>query len=143
MTTEDEAVRWLRRSYRAGAAVDALATLMWLSLGRISEPTAIRPSLDVRSPELRYGLRCGAALMAGWTALLLWADRAPLDRKGVLPLTIFPVIAGLAATDTAALRAGYLPTARVLPVRFVQASLAGVFAYSYAKAARASRQPSQ
>jgi len=79
--------------------------------------------------------------MAGWTGLLLWADRAPLDRKGVLPLTIFPVIAGLAATDTAALRAGQLPTARVLPIRFLQASLAGVFAYSYAKAARATRRP--
>lgn len=140
MSTEDEAMRWLRRSYRAGAAVDALATLTWLGVGRIPEPPAIRPSLDVRSAELRYGLRCGAALMAGWTGLLLWADRAPIDRKGVLPLTIFPVIAGLAATDTAALRAGQLPRARVLPIRFLQVSLAGVFAYSYVKAARATRR---
>jgi hypothetical protein len=140
MTTRDDAIRWLRRSYWAGAVVDALATLTWLGVGQIREPTAIRPSLDVRSAELRYGLRCAAALMAGWTGLLVWADRAPLDRKGVLPLTIVPVIAGLAAADTAALRAGQLPTARVLPVRLLQASLAGVFAYSYAKAARATRQ---
>ncbi len=137
---QHDAVVWLRRSYWTGAAVDALATLSWLGVGVVPEPRAIRPALDVRSDELRYGLRCGAALMAGWTALLLWADRAPLERKGVLPLTVFPVIAGLAAADAAALRAGQLPRARVIPVRIVQATLACVFAYSYSKAARATRR---
>lgn len=134
MTDQNEAIRWLRRSYWAGAVVDALATANWLSTGRVPEPAAIRPTLDARSPELTYGLRCAAALMAGWTGLLLWADRKPVDRRGVLPMTIFPVIAGLAATDTAALRAGQLPRARVLPIRVLQASLTGVFAYSYIKA---------
>jgi hypothetical protein len=32
--------------------------------------------------------------MAGWTILLLWADRAPLERRGVLAITVFPVVVG-------------------------------------------------
>src|SRR6266508_3403704 len=38
----------------------------------------------------------GVALLAGWTLLLLWADRRPLQHKGVLRLTIL-VISGLMA----------------------------------------------
>lgn len=32
------------------------------------------------------------ALMWGWTALLIWADRKPIDRRGVLLLTLVPVV---------------------------------------------------
>ena len=57
------------------------------------------PKLRRQRTGFRYGTRSGAPLMAGWTALLLWADRDPLARKDVLPLTIVPVIAGLMAND--------------------------------------------
>ncbi len=33
--------------------------------------------------------------MIGWTVLLLWADRKPVERKGVLVITVFPVVIGL------------------------------------------------
>lgn len=46
--------------------------------------------------EHRYAMGLGASLMAGWTLLLIWADRKPVERRGVLPLTIFPVIFGIA-----------------------------------------------
>ncbi|NHJ48945.1 MAG: hypothetical protein FK733_14260 [Asgard group archaeon] len=32
------------------------------------------------------------ALMWGWTALLFWADRKPIERRGVLLLTAVPVV---------------------------------------------------
>ena len=32
------------------------------------------------------------ALMWGWTALLFWADRKPIERRGVLLLTTVPVV---------------------------------------------------
>lgn len=32
------------------------------------------------------------ALMWGWTFLLIWADRKPLERRGVILLTVFPVV---------------------------------------------------
>ena len=41
---------------------------------------------DRPGAELRYGLRAGAPLMAGWTLLLLWADRRPVERKDVIAM---------------------------------------------------------
>jgi hypothetical protein len=98
-TRTEDAVRWLRRSYRAGALVDALAAF-GMAAPALSGPT-LRFDQDCRRdrPEFAYALRAGAPLMAGWTVLLLWADRKPLERRGVLPITIARVIAGLMAND--------------------------------------------
>lgn len=103
------AVRWLRCSYRAGAIVDAAAAVGMAVPARLW-PVRFAPSFR-RDREFTYGMGAGAALMAGWT-LLLWADRRPLQRKGVLPLTML-VIGGLLANDRRARRAG-LTTARDL-----------------------------
>jgi hypothetical protein len=135
----EEAVRWLRRSYRVGAAVDAAAAL-GMAFPRLYGPTLrFRRGFSRGRPEFRYGMRAGAPLMAGWTVLLLWADRRPLERAGVLPITIAPVIAGLAANDAAAVRAGRIGAVGVLPVRTLQVGLAALFGYSWLKARRASQ----
>jgi len=44
--------------------------------------------------EYRYAMGVGASLMLGWAFLLIWADRQPAERKGVLLLTVFPVLFG-------------------------------------------------
>ena len=90
-------------------------------------------------PEFGYAMRTGAPLMAGWTVLLLWADRKPLERRGVLLITVAPVIAGLMANDTYAARAGHLSAMSVAPVRILQAGLVMLFGYSLARARRAER----
>ena len=79
----------------------------------------------------------GASLMLGWTALLLWADRKPLARKGVLLLTVFPVIAGLAANEAHAVANGFLPLSAVLPIWALQAALSTLFLVSYWRAGKA------
>ena len=129
-----EAVRWLRRSYRAGALVDALAAI-GMAVPRLYGPT-LRFDRRFRraGPEFAYAMRTGAPLMAGWTVLLLWADRRPLERRGVLPITVVPVIAGLMANDAHAVRAGRLSGASVAPVRALQFALVGLFGYSAARA---------
>ena len=98
----------MRRSYRAGALVDALAAV-GMAVPALYGPT-LRFDREFRRdrPEFSYALRTGAPLMAGWTVLLLWADRKPLERRGVLPITVAPVIAGLMANDAHAVRAGRL-----------------------------------
>lgn len=129
-----EAVRWLRRSYRAGALVDALAAI------GMAQPKLYGPTLrfDQRfrrtGPEFAYAMRTGAPLMAGWTVLLIWADRDPLERRGVLPITVVPVIAGLVANDAHAVRTGRLSGRSVAPVRALQFALVGLFGYSLARA---------
>jgi hypothetical protein len=85
-------------------------------------------------PEFTYAMRTGAPLMAGWTVLLIWADRKPLERRGVLPITVLPVIAGLMANDADAVRVGRLSGRSVVPVRALQLGLIGLFGYSLARA---------
>jgi len=128
----DDAVRWLRISYWAGAILDALATLSMLSptlFATTNGLTNFHPGV-----EYRYAMGMGASLMLGWTALLLWADRKPVERKGVLPITLAPVVLGLALNEVVAVRAGFLSVAMTLPVWLAQALITALFAFSYLKA---------
>jgi hypothetical protein len=86
-------VRWLRVSYWVGAIVDALAFLEMLFPGTLRALLG-DPGQEF-SVEYRLAQAFGAPLMIGWTVLLLWADRKPLERKGVLVITVFPVVSGL------------------------------------------------
>jgi len=49
------------------------------------------------SPDLNFRLAMGigASLMFGWTVLLAWCARNPLERRAVMLFTAFPVIFGL------------------------------------------------
>ena len=135
----EAAVRWLRRSYRLGALVDALAAV-GMAVPRLYGPTLrFEAGFDRAGQEFSYAIRAGAPLMAGWTVLLLWADRRPLERRGVLPITVAPVIAGLMANDAHAVRVGQLSGRSVAPVRALQLALVGLFSYSTARARRAVR----
>lgn len=131
------ATRWLHRCYRAGAVVDGLATIGMLFPGPLWTAQFQAP-FDRNRAELAYGMRAGAPLMGGWMALLLWADRRPVQRAAVLPLT-GAVVLGLMANDTAAARAGQVTNSRLLPTRLLQASLLGLFARGYLAAAAAKR----
>ena len=90
--------------------------------------------------EWRFAMGMGASLMLGWAALLLWADRKPLERKGVLLITVLPVVLGLALNEIVAVLAGFLPTATTIPVWIAQAIIAGLFVFSYV-GARSIRPP--
>jgi len=130
----DDPVRWLRISYWAGASLDALAALSMLS----PEVFAATNGLQNFHPgiEYRYAMGMGASLMLGWTALLLWADRKPLERKGVLLITLLPVVLGLALNEIVAVRGGFLSIWMTVPVWFVQAVITGLFIFSYLNARR-------
>jgi hypothetical protein len=97
-----------------------------------------RAPFDRNRDELTYGMRTGAALMAGWALLLMWADRDPVRRKGVLPLSC-AVLLGLMANDSAAVRSGLVPGRGVLQIRAAQGTLLSVFAVSYLRALAAER----
>jgi hypothetical protein len=128
----DAATRWLRRSYRVGALVDGLAAVGMIFPGPLWTANFQAP-FDRNRAELTYGMRSGAPLMAGWMLLMLWADRQPMQRKGVLPLTCAIVI-GLMANDAAAASAGQVPGRSLLPTRLLQTSLLGLFGGSYVRA---------
>lgn len=125
-------IRWLRASYRAGAILDVFAALSMLSPSLFAASNGLsgfRPGI-----EYRYAMGMGASLMLGWTVLLLWADRKPVERRGVLLITIVPVVAGLVVNEIVAVRAGFLPFATTAPIWIVQALLSILFVTSYRRA---------
>jgi hypothetical protein len=78
-----------------GAAADALWAVALLH-PHLYEALTGRPQLQV-DMVLRLTMGIGASLMAGWTVLLVWASRDPVERRAVLLFTGFPVLAGLTA----------------------------------------------
>lgn len=122
----DRRERLLRIAFLAGAVTDALALVPMLS----PRMAHILWGFDDVGAPYRFAMGYGATLMAGWTGLLLWAHRRPLERAFVAALTVF-VIYGLAATEAAAVVAGALPAWRMIPTWVLQAILLGLFATAY------------
>ena len=123
----------LRRAFLAGAITDAFAVvpLLFPSMAQLLW------GFDDVGGGYRFVSGYAASLMAAWTGLLVWAARRPLERAFVAPLTVL-IIYGLVATEIAAVHAGALPAARMLPTWGLQAGLLGLFvgAYHYPALAR-------
>ena len=79
--------------YWLGIAADALwavALLVPSVLGILLSNPNFNPDLQVR-----LIMAIGGSLMTGWTLLLYWAVRKPIERRMVALLTAFPVVFGL------------------------------------------------
>jgi hypothetical protein len=75
-----------------------------------------------------------AALLFGWAGLLLWGAHSPIERRGILPLTIFPVIAGLAASVLLGWKEGYISTAGAVQIWTMQVFLSTLFVCAFLSA---------
>jgi len=83
----------------------------------------------------RFGLLYGAPVMLGWTLLLFWANRKPLERKGVV-LCLVPVILAYIAVEIAGIAMGIVTLSRTIPTFFLQGILAGLCIFGYVNASR-------
>lgn len=120
-----------------GAAFDAvmLIPMLWPSVGaRVFGIANFQPGVDYR-----FAMYIGASLMLGWTVLLLWASRKPLERRAIVLITVVPVIAGLAAAGVFAVAAGLIPVARMAPTWIIQGALATTFLHAYVVAQKIER----
>ena len=118
----------LRLAYWVGAVFDALTLIPMLVPGVGASIFGLRDF--VPSAAYQYAMSTAAALMLGWTALLLWADRKPLARRGVLPLTVL-VVAGLAGSGAYAVASGLIALNCMLPTWIWQAVISGYFLFAY------------
>ncbi len=118
--------KWLRAAFILGAVVDAVMVPVML----IPELARILWGFADFSSTYRYAMMMGAALMLGWTILLVWACVKPVERKGVALLTIL-VIAGIAAANVYAVLAGLIPASKMILSWVMQAILATVFSIGY------------
>jgi len=123
MWTEE---RTLRTAFAAGAVTDALAVVPL-----VCPPVArLLWGFDDPTGAYRFATGYAASLMVGWTALLLWARRRPVERRVVAALTVL-VIYGLVGTEVAAVATGAMPLWRVVPTWGLQAVLLALFAAGY------------
>jgi hypothetical protein len=118
--------RLLRAAFLTGAVTDAFAVVPMV-LPSVAE---LVWGFDEPSASYRFAMGYGAALMLGWTALLVWAYQRPLERRAVAALTVL-VIYGLVATEIAAALSGAVPVARLVPTWCLQAVLLALFAGAY------------
>ncbi|HPR65358.1 MAG TPA: hypothetical protein PK014_14205 [Thermoanaerobaculia bacterium] len=115
-------IRWLRISFIAGAIADALVGILILVPSEMGEV------------EFTYPMGLAAALMFGWTILLLWGFQKPYERKGLLLITIFPVITGLVTAGFYMVAAGKFTFLKILPSTILGVVLIILMGYSYYKA---------
>lgn len=114
-------ITWLRASYWAGAIVDVLAGILTLMPSRMGET------------EFRYPMGLAASAMFCWAGLLIWADRRPVERRGVLVPTI-AVVVGLLATGVYAVASGIFPLQKIMPTTIMGTVLIALFSFSYLNA---------
>ena len=115
---------WLKVRFIAGAIADAVFGVMILIPSRMSET------------EFRYPMALAASLMFGWTMLLILGYQRPLERKGVLLLTIFPVITGLMVAETYRLVSEAIPPTRFAWIVGIEVGLVVLMGVSYLRAGR-------
>lgn len=133
----NKAIRWLRISYWAGAIVDLLAFLEMLFPGAL--PAALGETGPEINMEFRLALAFGAPLMIGWTVLLLWADRKPMERRGVLAITLCPVLVGLLIRGLVGAASGVFTGSTAVAAIAVPIALMTLLSYSLLQARKASR----
>lgn len=122
------ATMWLRVSYWIGAVADGI-----VAGSMLTQAIAGRPSLLTHYlPEVpyRYAMGLAGSLMLGWTILLLWADRRPVERRGVLLITIV-VVLGLMFSSLFAVWSGFMSVSAAGPLLAFQLLLIALFGSSW------------
>ena len=119
----------LRVCYWIGAVADAVSAIVMLSPklgGSMYGIPDFNPAY-----EYRYAMGLGVSLMLGWTFLLIWADRRPVERRGVLLLTVFPVLFGLIISGIYAVATGLITADKMVPTWIFQGLITGLYLFSY------------
>jgi hypothetical protein len=100
----------LKVGFMAGAVVDALAIVPML----IPWAAKIFWGFSGFTGAYYFAQGMGASLMLGWTLLLLWAYRKPLERRFVALLTVI-VVMGMGITDVTGACHGYIDVVKLIP----------------------------
>lgn len=93
MTGQYKRMFLIKVAYWLGIGADAL----WAVVLLFPQIFGILTGIPDFNPDLltRLIMGMGGTLMTGWTFLLLWAVRKPIERRFVILLTAFPVVFGM------------------------------------------------
>jgi len=127
----DPAKKWLKISFWTGSIVDGLAGIYMLVIAVFA--TSMGLTISQSGPAYKFAMSFGAALMLGWSAVLIWAAKKPLERKGIL-LIVIPVVFGLMGSEAGAVILRFMSFKEVIPIWILQLVLILLFSCSYRKA---------
>lgn len=79
----------LRIAYWIGIVLDALAfvQMAFPAIGK----KMLKVTMEIE-PDYVFAINLGAGLMLAWTLLLFWADRKPIERRMIIPLTMIIIV---------------------------------------------------
>jgi hypothetical protein len=129
-------MRLIATAYLAGAVLDGVTALALFVPEVAVAVYEVEASI---TPERRYALGVGGSLMLGWTVLLVWGWFRPVERRGILVITIVPVLAGLAAFTGYAGATGLLAPAAVATTVIVQVAITTLLLVAYVQARTVAR----
>ncbi len=117
----------LRVTFWWGLIADAVETIRMLAPELMKSTTGLTLPVD---SGLQFGLLYGMPVMLGWTLILFWADRKPLERRGLL-LCLIPVVLSYIGVELFAIAQGWLPVQTMIFPFFSEAVLLGLSLVSY------------
>lgn len=109
----------LRIAYWIGIVLDALAfvQMAFPSLGK----RMLNVAMEIE-PDYVFAINLGAGLMLAWTLLLFWADRKPIERRMIIPLTMI-IIVWNTLTMAYGVRQNLIPAETLLPQMLMSGAL--------------------
>ena len=119
---------WIILACWIGAVVDAGAASMLMFPVLNTWITGEPASVD--NVTFQNTTATAAALMWGWTVLLVWASRRPSDRYGVIAITIFPVLTWLTGSRIYNLANGLVDPSRNIPILILQLCILTLMVFS-------------
>jgi hypothetical protein len=126
---DKQKISLLRLCFWIGAIIDAVAAIQLLLPDFWASSYGFETHMP--GPELNAALWSATALMAGWTVLLLWADRKPVERKEIMLITLFPVLAGLTLNNVYGVVSGVMDVRATLPIIALQLAAGSLYVISY------------
>jgi hypothetical protein len=125
-------ILFVRNCFLIGAIIDLAAVVPLLF------PDAARVMFGLSnfnpSNDYLYTTRIAASLMLGWTVLLFWGSFKPLERRGILLITVFPVLIGLFASSILVVYSGFIDAIYILPLWIIYILLIPIYIFAYFKA---------
>ena len=129
---EKQTILLLHIAYWIGIIADAISTIILL-LPELAQSVFGLSDISI-GEEYLYISRIAASLMLGWTFLLFWADRKPVERRGILLLTIFPVVIGIMISGLLAVNSDFIILQNILPLWIFNILLIIIYIISFLKA---------
>lgn len=129
---QKQTIKFIHLAYLIGIIADGISTIILLS-PNLSQSVFGLTNLYI-GEEYLYVSRIAASLMLGWTILLLWAYRKPVERRFILLLTIIPVVICIMFSGIIAVNSGLIPFQNMLPLWIFNTVLVILYIFGYLKA---------